>query len=217
MARTNSAGRVESRRHYQPFGDTYEAPSDDIGYTGHKYDNDSGLSYMQARYYDPVIGRFYSNDPVDFLGHVQHGNPTMGFNRYAYAYNNPYKYKDPTGKIPLLIPVIMFVAKEIAAEAASQATGGATDFLSTRRMATKGAKKLYLTYTKTNKRTGEVYSGRTSGTGDPMEILKKRDGNHHKNKDGFGPAEPDKVSENKDAIRGREQRKKSLTNYGQKI
>ncbi|MDX1526970.1 MAG: RHS repeat-associated core domain-containing protein, partial [Pseudidiomarina maritima] len=65
VARTNSTGRVESRRHYQPFGDTYEAPNDDIGYTGHKYDNDLGLSYMQARYYDSVIGRFYSNDPVD--------------------------------------------------------------------------------------------------------------------------------------------------------
>ncbi|WP_223271739.1 RHS repeat-associated core domain-containing protein [Colwellia hornerae] len=34
--------------------------------TGHKFDTDIGLSYMQARYYDPVIGRFYSNDPVGF-------------------------------------------------------------------------------------------------------------------------------------------------------
>jgi uncharacterized protein RhaS with RHS repeats len=53
---------------------------------------------MQARYYDPVIGRFYSNDPVDMLGHMQRGNPTMGFNRYAYVNNNPYKYTDPNGE-----------------------------------------------------------------------------------------------------------------------
>jgi pyocin large subunit-like protein len=53
---------------------------------------------MQQRYYDPVIGRFYSNDPVDFMGHMQRGNPTMGFNRYAYANNNPYKYTDPDGR-----------------------------------------------------------------------------------------------------------------------
>jgi uncharacterized protein RhaS with RHS repeats len=53
---------------------------------------------MQQRYYDPVIGRFYSNDPVDMLGHMQRGNPTMGFNRYAYANNNPYKYTDPDGE-----------------------------------------------------------------------------------------------------------------------
>ncbi|MRJ42456.1 MULTISPECIES: RHS repeat-associated core domain-containing protein, partial [unclassified Idiomarina] len=93
VARTNSAGRVESRRHYQPFGDTYEAPSDDIGYTGHKYDNDSGLSYMQARYYDPVIGRFYSNDPVGF-----DPNNIDSFGRYTYGNNNPYKYNDPDGR-----------------------------------------------------------------------------------------------------------------------
>ena len=63
-----------------------------MGYTGHKFDKDLGLSYMQARYYDPVIGRFYSNDPVDPLEHMERGNSIAhGFNRYAYANNNPYK------------------------------------------------------------------------------------------------------------------------------
>lgn len=51
---------------------------------------------MQQRYYDPVIGRFYSNDPVGFTA----SNPMM-FNRYAYANNNPYKYIDPDGRNPL--------------------------------------------------------------------------------------------------------------------
>ncbi|MFT6734831.1 MAG: hypothetical protein ACJAS9_003033 [Polaribacter sp.] len=46
---------------------------------------------MQARYYDPVIGRFYSNDPLGF-------RDIHSFNRYAYANNNPYKYVDPDGK-----------------------------------------------------------------------------------------------------------------------
>jgi uncharacterized protein RhaS with RHS repeats len=46
---------------------------------------------MQARYYDPVIGRFYSNDPVGFSN-------VHNFNRYAYANNNPYKYVDPDGR-----------------------------------------------------------------------------------------------------------------------
>ena len=49
---------------------------------------------MQARYYAPVIGRFYSNDPVDALTFLNQGN-VHGFNRYAYANNNPYKYIDP--------------------------------------------------------------------------------------------------------------------------
>lgn len=45
---------------------------------------------MQARCYDPVIGRFCSNDPVDALGHMQRGNNIAhGFNRYVYANNNP--------------------------------------------------------------------------------------------------------------------------------
>jgi RHS repeat-associated protein len=55
--------------------------------------------YMQARYYDPVIGRFYSNDPVDVIEQMQRGNSAVhGFNRYAYVNNNPYKYTDPDGK-----------------------------------------------------------------------------------------------------------------------
>lgn len=69
---------------------------DKPGYTGHLEDKDIGLTYMQQRYYDPVIGRFYSNDPVGFSA----DNPMM-FNRYAYANNNPYKFTDPDGKEPL--------------------------------------------------------------------------------------------------------------------
>jgi hypothetical protein len=49
---------------------------------------------MQARYYDPVIGRFYSNDPVGYTAK----NPVMSFNRYMYVNNNPYKYTDPDGE-----------------------------------------------------------------------------------------------------------------------
>ncbi|MCV2885755.1 RHS repeat-associated core domain-containing protein [Aestuariibacter sp. AA17] len=75
---------------------------DDIGYTGHKFDTDIGLSYMQVRYYDPVIGRFYSNDPVDSLGHMLRSNPIQGFGRYTYANNNPYKYVDPDGEAGVL-------------------------------------------------------------------------------------------------------------------
>ncbi|WP_419571142.1 RHS repeat-associated core domain-containing protein [Rheinheimera sp.] len=73
---------------------------------------------MQARYYDPVIGRFYSNDPVGFNA----SNPML-FNRYAYANNNPYKFTDPDGRLPILIPVITFIAKEIASEAVEEVTG----------------------------------------------------------------------------------------------
>ena len=66
------------------------ALEDKPGYTGHVEDKTLGLTYMQQRYYDPVIGRFYSNDPIGF-------RDTQSFNRYSYANNNPYKYVDPTG------------------------------------------------------------------------------------------------------------------------
>jgi hypothetical protein len=62
--------------------------------------------------------------------------------------------------------------------------------------------KLYVTYTKTNPITGEVYSGRTSGYGTPQEIVAKRDRNHHMNEKGFDKAVVDKSSTNSDAIRG---------------
>lgn len=81
-----------TRQHYKPFGETIETPKDEVGYAGHKFDTDLGLSYMQARYYDPVIGRFYSNDPVGYTGEVD------TFNRYSYVANNPYKYSDPNGE-----------------------------------------------------------------------------------------------------------------------
>ncbi|MFK3872808.1 RHS repeat-associated core domain-containing protein [Pseudoalteromonas rhizosphaerae] len=96
-AESTTSGVVTSRMHYQPFGESIEAPKDDVSYTGHKFDTDLGLSYMQARYYDPVIGLFYSNDPVGFTN-------IHNFNRYAYANNNPYKYTDPDGKDASLYP-----------------------------------------------------------------------------------------------------------------
>lgn len=52
---------------------------------------------MQQRYYDPVTGRFYSNDPVGFSA----DNPML-FNRYAYSNNNPYKYIDPDGRAAIV-------------------------------------------------------------------------------------------------------------------
>jgi RHS repeat-associated protein len=117
IAETNGSKTVQSRSHYKAFGDTVAAPQDDVGYTGHKFDADLGLSYMQARYYDPVIGRFYSNDPVGYTAK----NPVMSFNRYMYVNNNPYKYTDPNGEF--LNFAIGAIVGGIA-EAASQAIAG---------------------------------------------------------------------------------------------
>jgi uncharacterized protein YcfJ len=68
---------------------------------------------MQARYYDPVIGRFYSNDPVGYT--VK--NPVMSFNRYMYVNNNPYKYTDPDGEF--LLGIAIGAVIELGAQIAS--------------------------------------------------------------------------------------------------
>ena len=83
---------------YKPFGQDWGTENNEIGYTGHKFDADLDLSYMQARYYDPVIGRFYSNDPLGF-------RDIHSFNRYAYANNNPYRYVDPDGKATVALGI----------------------------------------------------------------------------------------------------------------
>jgi RHS repeat-associated protein len=62
--------------------------------------------YVQARYYDPVIGRFYSNDPVGAVSHRGGAAGINGFNRYAYANNNPYKFTDPSGMAPEFVDAI---------------------------------------------------------------------------------------------------------------
>lgn len=64
---------------------------------------------MQQRYYDPLIGRFYSNDPVGFTA----SNPMM-FNRYAYANNNPYKFADPDGRNPCVVHPLAAAACVVA-------------------------------------------------------------------------------------------------------
>ena len=81
---------------------------------------------MQQRYYDPVIGRFYSNDQVDFMGHMQKGNPTIGFNRYAYANNNPYTYTDPDGEFIQAIAIGAIVGGAVEAYGQYQ-SGGSFD------------------------------------------------------------------------------------------
>ncbi len=62
------------------------------GYTGHEEMPEFGLVNMNARLYDPMLGRFLS--PDDF---VQMPENSQNFNRYAYCLNNPLKYSDPSG------------------------------------------------------------------------------------------------------------------------
>ena len=95
VARTNQQGQVISRTRYEPYGATAAGATPTIGFTGHVNDPDTGLIYMQQRYYDPYAGRFLSTDPV--LTDAKTGG---AFNRYVYANNSPYTHIDPDGRDP---------------------------------------------------------------------------------------------------------------------
>lgn len=95
VAVTNASGVVIERTVYGAYGEVINRPlAGGPGYTGHVEDAETGLNYMQQRYYEPGIGRFLSVDPVT-INSGTGGN----FNRYRYANNNPYKFTDPDGRL----------------------------------------------------------------------------------------------------------------------
>jgi RHS repeat-associated protein len=97
VAESDAQGNVIKRYDYEPFGAVIGGDiNDGPGYTGHVSDATTGLSYMQQRYYDPQLGLFLSVDPVS--PHSSHKH----FNRYSYAYGNPYSFTDPDGRVPVM-------------------------------------------------------------------------------------------------------------------
>ncbi len=90
----NSA-QADALVQYNAFGEIVGAntPADAhslLGYTGQVFDFETGLSYYNARYYDPATGRFLSEDPIGFAG----GDANL----YRYVGNNPVNAIDPTGE-----------------------------------------------------------------------------------------------------------------------
>jgi RHS repeat-associated protein len=97
LATTDGGGNVISLADYRPYGSKIlGATQDGPGYTSHVADQDSGLVYMQARYYSADTGRFLSSDPPGISG-----GDVFSFNRYAYTYNNPINHIDPDGRCPI--------------------------------------------------------------------------------------------------------------------
>ncbi len=62
-------------------------------YRGYYYDTETGLYYLQTRYYDPEVGRFISQDSIEYAD----PETVNGLNLYAYCGNNPVMYVDPNG------------------------------------------------------------------------------------------------------------------------
>lgn len=112
VAATDQAGNVVWKEEYRPYGARIKqepaAGSNTRWYTGHPQDDDTGLTYAGARYYDPVAGRFMGIDPKGFDEANIHS-----FNRYAYANNNPYKFVDPDGEVGILVFVAAVVVLSV--------------------------------------------------------------------------------------------------------
>jgi len=67
-------------------------------FIGERHDPETGLTYLNARYYDPTLARFIQPDWWD------PADPAVGTNRYAYSLNDPVNKSDPSGR-PAILPV----------------------------------------------------------------------------------------------------------------
>ncbi|MFD2670652.1 RHS repeat-associated core domain-containing protein [Marinicrinis sediminis] len=89
------SGEIEYQYDYDIFGNpilTIETYSNAIRYAGEFYDEETGLYYLRARYYNAYTGRFISED--SYWG--EDTNP-LSLNLYTYAHNDPIRYIDPSG------------------------------------------------------------------------------------------------------------------------
>lgn len=91
-AMIDSMGAVKNSYHYAPYGTLVDSSetvkNNPYRYTGREYDPETQLYYYRARYYDPALGRFVSEDP---------SGENSGVNQYAYAEGNPASLRDPSG------------------------------------------------------------------------------------------------------------------------
>lgn len=96
VTQTTADGSPTLSRQYDAWG-TLEVGAGAPGYsfTGREWDSEVGLYHYRARYYDPRMGRFVSEDPVHFRG---------GLNFYVYADAQPTTVTDPSGHEPMPLP-----------------------------------------------------------------------------------------------------------------
>lgn len=116
----DSTGAVVNHIVYDSFGGRVAETDADVdflfGYTGRELDEETGLMYYRARYYDPAVGRFVSQDPLGFAG----GDG----NFYRYVGNGPTNATDPWGLYQVdadgsLVPDVTFGALPETAPAPS--------------------------------------------------------------------------------------------------
>jgi RHS repeat-associated protein len=93
----NSGGVVQNHRKYDSFGNLTSQSNAGIttrfGYTGREFDPDTGLYFYRSRYYDPLVGRFISEDRIGFAA--------SDTNLYRYVGNSPVNAIDPSGEVKI--------------------------------------------------------------------------------------------------------------------
>ncbi|SHM88022.1 RHS repeat-associated core domain-containing protein [Anaerosporobacter mobilis DSM 15930] len=99
----DTAGKVKDTIEHDEYGvianpEVVSTGGNIFAYTGHVYEESTGLYYAKARYYDAEIGRFVSED--SYRGEA---NDPASLNLYGYVKNNPVKYMDPSGNSQLEI------------------------------------------------------------------------------------------------------------------
>jgi RHS repeat-associated protein len=117
VAMTDAVGSVTHKYQYDEFGTVLQKIEQDenrfryVGIAGVQYE-DSTLVFMRARYYDPEIGRFLSEDPI------------WSTNLYPYAGNNPVMNIDKDGKLTVLVGAIVGAGVGFTSQVLSNAVLG---------------------------------------------------------------------------------------------
>ena len=106
----SAAGSLVSTMKYTAFGETRGtgSSSTDYRYTGQREEEEIGLYFYKARFFDPALSRFVQADTlIPIVSNV------MDWDRYAYSRNNPIRYNDPSGHWVETALDIAFLAYDI--------------------------------------------------------------------------------------------------------
>jgi RHS repeat-associated protein len=93
QAITDAAGAIVQRRTYRPYGEKIADTTGHVesrGWIDQRQD-ETGLTYLHARYYDPATAVFLSPDPI---------GPRGGLNSFGYGFGNPANLTDSDGLVP---------------------------------------------------------------------------------------------------------------------